>query len=108
MVSVSVPSESQPFWVALSGRPVVMPEATTPVIDTVWWSLRSTSVKVTVPLAVSSAVEPVGLGWLGLVRSVIVPVCVPLVMTGVSLVPVTVIVTGWVTTPPWPSSTCTV
>ena len=69
-----------------------MPEATTPVIDTVWWS----------------AVEPVGFGCGVLDSSVIVPVCVPLVMTGVSLVPVTVIVTGWVTTPPWPSSTCTV
>ena len=84
------------------------PEATTPVIDTVWWSLRSTSVKVTAPVAVSAVVDPVGFGWLGLDRSAIVPVCVPLVMTGVSLVPVTVIVTGCVTTPPWPSSTCTV
>jgi len=29
-------------------------------------------------------------------------------MTGASLVPVTVMVTGVVTMPPWPSSTCTV
>ena len=78
------------------------------MIVTVWWSLRSTSVKVTAPVAVSAAVEPVGFGWVGLDRSAIVPVCVPLVMTGVSLVPVTVMVTGWVTTPPLPSSTCTV
>ena len=85
-----------------------MPEATTPVIDTVCASLRSTSVKVTAPVAVSGVAEPVGFGWLALKRSVIVPICWPLVMTGVSLVPVTVIVTGWVATPPWPSSTCTV
>ena len=86
----------------------MVPEATTPVIVTVWWSLRSTSVKVTVPVAVSLAVEPVGFGCGVLNRSVIAPACSPLVMTGVSLVPVTVIVTGWVTMPPWPSSTCTV
>ena len=42
--------------------------------------------------------------------SVIAPVAVvePAVMVGELSVPVTVMVTGWVTTPPWPSSTCTV
>ena len=84
------------------------PEATTPVTDTVWVSLRSTSVKVSAPVAVSAAVEPVGFGCAVLNSSVMVPVCAPLVITGASLVPVTVMVTGWVTMPPWPSSTCTV
>ena len=42
------------------------------------------------------SVEPVGFGWLGFVRSVIVPVCVPLVITGKSLAPLMVMVTVWV------------
>ena len=51
--------------------------------------------KVTVPLAVSGVVE-------SCVPAISVSAadCVPEVMTGVSLVPVIVIVTGWVTTPP--------
>ncbi len=59
-----------------------MPEAATPVTVTVCVSLRSTSVKVTAPVAVSSVVEPVGFGWLGFDSSVIVPVCALLVIPG--------------------------
>ena len=61
MVSVSAPSESQLSMVLLIGSPEVVPEATTPVTVTVWVSLRSTSVKVTAPVAVSAG-RPVGFG----------------------------------------------
>ena len=56
--------------------------------------------KVTVPLAVSGVVESCVPAI-----SVSAAACVPEVMTGVSLVPVMVIVTAWVTTPPLWSST---
>ena len=39
------------------------PDAATPRIVTAWMSVRSTSVKVIVPVTVSSTVEPVGFGW---------------------------------------------
>ncbi len=63
--------------------------------------------KVTAPVAVSKAAEPVGLGGLGFDSSVIAPACVSLVMAGVSLVPVTTIVTGLVVVEPWLSVTVT-
>ena len=63
--------------------------------------------KVTVPVAVSKRVEPVGFGGGLLDSSVIAPACVSLVMTGVSLVPVTMIVTGLVVLTPWLSVTVT-
>ena len=85
--SVSAASDSQPLTVALSARPVVTPDVTTPVIVTSWVSVRSTSVNVTVPVAesgVSESCVPKS--------STIAAAWVLLVMTGVSLVPVIVIV----------------
>ena len=61
----------------------------------VWVSLRSTSVKVTTPDALSGLDEPVVLGC-----SAMLAVCAADVTVGTSLLPVIVIVTGWLTTPP--------
>ena len=84
-----MPSVSQLSWVAGSARPVITPDGLTPVMVTSCVSLRSTSVNVIVPDAVSGVAEPTVSG-----ASVIAPVCALLVMTDVSLLPVTVIVTG--------------
>ena len=100
--SVSAPSDSQPFRIALLGRPDVMPEAVTPVTVTVWVSDQSTSVNLIVPEAVSAVSESSRPA-----RSVIEPVCALLVMTGASLVPVMVTSTFCVVVPPWLSATCT-
>ena len=56
----------------------------------------SGSVKVTAPVPVSASVEP-----LSPARSVSEALCGALVITGLSLVPVTVMVTGAVVMPPW-------
>ena len=93
MESVSVPSDSQASTAALPASPDVTPDATTPVIVTAWVSVRSTSLNVMEPVTVSSAVEPVGCGWPGLTASVKAALVVA--TTGVSLVPVTVIVKTW-------------
>ena len=48
------PSDSQLSWTVPLARPVITPEALTPVISTAWVSVRSASTNVIVPLAVSS------------------------------------------------------
>ena len=79
-------------------RPVVMPVGTTPVIVAVWpISVRSTSVKMTGMVAVSASL---------LVFSVRAVASIAL-MSGVSLVPVMVMLTSWLASPPFPSSTIT-
>ena len=85
--SVSVPSDSQLSMVAWLGIPPVKPVAVTPVMATVWVSVKSASVNVTVPCAVSCTEEFVVHG-----SSVIEPTCAEDVTTGVSLVPVIVMV----------------
>ncbi|MNC79004.1 hypothetical protein D3C75_1313600 [compost metagenome] len=76
-----------------------MPVATTPVIDVLIESERSTSLTLSVPLAVSPALVSVSVALaLSLVTRWI---------SGSSLVPVMVMVTSWVSTPPRPSLTCT-
>ena len=60
--SVSVPSDSQPSWVSWSARPVFAPDATTPVMVTSCVSVRSRSVNVIVPLAVSGVCRIVDVG----------------------------------------------
>ncbi len=74
---------------------MVVPDSATPVMVIVWVSLRSTSTNVIAPWATSGVSEPVTPG-----ASVIVAVDGSEVNVGASLVPVTVMVTGWVTTPP--------
>ena len=67
---------------------LVVPEVATPVTVTVWVSLRSASVKVTAPVAVSGVLEAGGSKPLS---RLIVLAAWALVITGASSVPVTVI-----------------
>ena len=79
------------------------PEAWTPVILTSCVSVRSASVNVIAPLAVSGVAEP----WVS-AFSEMAAVCGSLVISTVSLLPVTVTMIGLVTTPPCPSLTVAV
>ena len=91
VVSLSTPTVMAPNCIA----PSVEVKAT----EAVWLSLRSTSVKVTAPEAVSLG------SW---ASSVTAPVWAEEVIIGASLVPVRVTTTSWGTIPPWPSLTLTV
>src|ERR1700687_5898764 len=71
--------------------------ADTKLGDTVWASLRSTSLNVSVPPTLSLVDEPVGLGGVAFASSLNAPLAAAavLVNVGVSLVPVIVTVTAW-------------
>ena len=75
--SLIVPVLSKPSRVVFDGSPEVVPEATTCITEAVCVSLRSTSVKLNVPVLLSALAEPISPGC-----SVSDAVCTELVING--------------------------